>query len=186
MRFTFDAKQMYYNIIASVLYHVEEAVKKMDDRVSLFSSPLFLGFEHFERLIDSLSKAQDDSYPPYNIEQIGEHGFRITLALAGFRKDSIQISVENNQLTIRGKQEANSKSVYIYRGIATRQFIKTFVLADGVEVKDADFNDGLLHINLLRMNNHSSVRMIEINSPNKAKKEIQQIGKSTTPSDSDS
>ncbi|MDR0555804.1 MAG: Hsp20 family protein [Holosporaceae bacterium] len=141
----------------------------MDDRTSLFSSPLFLGFEHFERLVDSLSKAQEDSYPPYNIEQIGEQGFRITLALAGFQKESIRISVENNQLTIRGKQEADSRAVYIYRGIATRQFIKTFVLADGVEVKDADFDNGLLHVNLLRITNPSSVRVVEINSSNPKK-----------------
>jgi HSP20 family molecular chaperone IbpA len=148
----------------------------MDDRVSLFSSPLFLGFEHFERLIDSISKIQDDSYPPYNIEQIGEHGFRITLALAGFRKENIIISVANNQLTIRGKQEPDARSVYIYRGIATRQFIKTFVLADGVEVKGADFDNGLLHVNLFRITNPSSVRVIEISS---ASTPPQQIEKSS-------
>jgi HSP20 family molecular chaperone IbpA len=134
----------------------------MDDRVSLFSSPLFLGFEHFERLVDSLSKIQDDSYPPYNIEQVGEHGFRITLALAGFKRENINISVANNQLTIRGKQESDRSAVYIYRGIATRQFIKTFILADGVEVKGADFDNGLLHVNLVRIINPSNVRVIEI------------------------
>ncbi|MDR2158124.1 MAG: Hsp20 family protein [Holosporaceae bacterium] len=150
----------------------------MDDRISLFSSPLFLGFERFERLVDSLSKAQDDSYPPYNIEQIGEHGFRITLALAGFRAESIHISLENNQLTIRGKQETDSKAVYIYRGIATRQFMKTFVLADGVEVKGADFDNGLLHINLIRITNPSSVRVIDINA-NYPKRAPQQIEKSS-------
>ncbi|MDR1551677.1 MAG: Hsp20 family protein [Holosporaceae bacterium] len=136
----------------------------VDERVSLFSSPLFLGFDHFERLVDSISKAQDNSYPPYNIEQIGEHGFRITLALAGFQKENIRISVESNQLTIRGKQEANPNAVYIYRGIATRQFVKTFVLADGMEVKSADFDNGLLHVNLLRITNSGNVRVIEINS----------------------
>ncbi|MDR1375746.1 MAG: Hsp20 family protein [Holosporaceae bacterium] len=134
------------------------------DRLSLFSSPLFLGFDHFERLVDSLSKAQEDSYPPYNIEQIGECGFRITLALAGFRKENIQISQENNQLTIKGKQEANPNAVYVYRGIASRQFAKTFVLADGVEVKSADFDNGLLHLNLLRKRNEGNVRIIEIAS----------------------
>ncbi|MDR0631870.1 MAG: Hsp20 family protein [Holosporaceae bacterium] len=152
----------------------------MDGRVSLFSSPLFLGFEHFERLVDSLSKGQEDSYPPYNIEQIGEHGFRITLALAGFKKESIQISLENNQLTIRGKQEVDSRAVYIYRGIATRQFIKTFVLADGIEVKDADFDNGLLHVNLLRITNPSSVRVVEINSSPPSKALPRQIDKSST------
>ena len=139
------------------------------ERISLFSSPLFLGFDHFERLIDSLSKAQEDSYPPYNIEQIGKDGFRITLALAGFRQENINISLENNQLTIRGKQEPDRNAVYIYRGIATRQFIKTFILADGVEVKDAEFFDGLLHINLFRISTESTVKTIAINSPKKVR-----------------
>lgn len=133
------------------------------DRIStLFSSPLFLGFDHFERLIDTISKAQEDSYPPYNIEQIGDHGFRITLALAGFKKHNINISLENNQLTIKGKQENDRNAIYIYRGIATRQFSKTFVLADGVEVKGAEFADGLLHVNLMRISNKSTIRTIEI------------------------
>ncbi|GHT98329.1 heat-shock protein Hsp20 [Alphaproteobacteria bacterium] len=135
------------------------------DRLSFFSSPLFLGFDHFERLVDTMSKAQDDSYPPYNIEQIGEYGFRITLALAGFRKDNIRISQENNQLTIRGKQDADPKATYLYRGIATRQFIRTFVLADGVEIKNAEFDNGLLHINLLRIRNESMIKNIKITSP---------------------
>ena len=135
------------------------------DRISLFSSPLFLGFDHFERLVDSLSKAQDDAYPPYNIEQIGEQGFRITLALAGFKKENINITVENNQLTIRGRQEQNPQAVYIFRGIATRQFIRTFVLADGVEVKNAEFENGLLHINLIRIRNRGSVKTIDISTP---------------------
>ena len=138
------------------------------DRISLFSSPLFLGFDHFERLVDSLSKA-DDSYPPYNIEQIGEQGFRITLALAGFKKESIKITLENNQLTIRGKQEPNPNAVYIFRGIATRQFVRTFVLADGVEVKNAEFEDGLLHVNLLRIKHKGNVRTIDISSPSSSK-----------------
>ena len=138
------------------------------DRISLFSSPLFLGFDHFERLVDSLSKA-DDSYPPYNIEQIGEQGFRITLALAGFRKENIKITLENNQLTIRGKQEPNPNAVYIFRGIATRQFVRTFVLADGVEVKNAEFEDGLLHVNLLRIKHKGNVRTIDISSPSSSK-----------------
>lgn len=133
------------------------------ERIStVFSNPMFLGFDHFERLIDTLSKVQEDSYPPYNIEQIGERGFRITLALAGFKKNSIKISLEDNQLTIRGKQEIEPNTVYIYRGIATRQFSKTFVLADGMEVKGADFVDGLLHINLFRIPSKNPVRTIEI------------------------
>lgn len=135
------------------------------DRLSLFSSPLFLGFDHFEQLIDSLSKV-DDSYPPYNIEQIGEQGFRITLALAGFKKESINITIDNNQLIIRGKQEADPHAVYLHRGIASRQFVKSFVLADNIEVKSAEFDNGLLHINLFRIMNESNIRTIEIKSNN--------------------
>ncbi|MDR2267878.1 MAG: Hsp20 family protein [Holosporaceae bacterium] len=135
------------------------------DRVSFFSSPLFLGFDHFERLVDSMSKGQDDSYPPYNIEQIGETGFRITLALAGFRKEDITISLENNQLTIKGRRESDPQAVYVYRGIATRQFLRTFVLADGVEITNAEFDNGLLHINLIRIKSESMVKNIEISSP---------------------
>lgn len=135
------------------------------ERVSFFSSPLFLGFERFEQLIDTMSKAQDNTYPPYNIEQIGEHGFRITLALAGFHKDSIHISVSSNQMTIRGKQDPDPSAIFIYRGIATRQFIKNFILADGVEVNGAEFDNGLLHINLSRQQNDDNTRTIEITSP---------------------
>ena len=146
----------------------------MDRISSLFSSPLFLGFDHFERLVDTISKAQDN-YPPYNIEQVGQYGFRITLALAGFDRKNINISVENNQLTIRGHQESDPEAVYIYRGIATRQFIKTFVLADGVEVKNAEFVNGLLHINLLRIHNEKDVRTIEIDEPDVISKVPRQI-----------
>ncbi len=145
------------------------------ERLSLFNSPLFLGFDHFERLVDTLAKGQEDSYPPYNIEQVGECGFRITLALAGFRKENVNISLEDNQLTIRGRQEADPNAVYIYRGIATRQFIRSFVLADGVEVKNAEFDNGLLHINLFRVRNEKSVRNIEIDSVADMPKKIPQI-----------
>ena len=133
------------------------------DRLPFFSSPLFLGFDHFERLVDTLSKV-DDSYPPYNIEQIGELGFRVTLALAGFKKENISITVENNQLMIRGRQEADPNAMYIHRGIATRQFVKSFVLADGVEVKSAEFDNGLLHVNLQRIKSESNIRNVEITS----------------------
>ncbi|MBQ3564592.1 MAG: Hsp20 family protein [Alphaproteobacteria bacterium] len=136
----------------------------MDRSSSLFNSPLFLGFDRFERLVDTISKVQD-SYPPYNIEQIGEHGFRITLALAGFHRKDISISLENNQLTIKGQQKQESEAIYIYHGIANRQFIKSFVLADGVEVRNAEFVDGLLHINLVRMHNEAEVKTIEIDEP---------------------
>ena len=145
------------------------------ERLSLFNSPLFLGFDHFERLVDTLAKGQEDSYPPYNIEQVGECGFRITLALAGFRKENVNISLEDNQLTIRGRQEPDPNAVYIYRGIATRQFIRSFVLADGVEVKNAEFDNGLLHINLFRVRNEKSVRNIAIDSVSDMPKKVPQI-----------
>lgn len=135
------------------------------DRISFFSSPLFLGFDQLEELVDSLSKS-DDSYPPYNIEQIGEYGYRITLALAGFRRESINISLDNNQLIIRGKQDADPNAVYLHRGIASRQFVKSFILADNIEVKNAEFTDGLLHINLYKVRNESNVKTIEISAPN--------------------
>ena len=134
------------------------------DRLSFFNSPLFLGFDHFERLVDTLSKV-DDSYPPYNIEQIGDDGFRITIALAGFRKENISITMDNNHLMIKGKQEADPNVVYLHRGIATRQFIKSFVLADILEVTGADFENGLLHINLRRIRNENSIKKIEISTP---------------------
>ena len=136
----------------------------MDRFSSLFNSPLFLGFDRFERLLDTISKVQV-SHPPYPIAQIGEHGFRITLALAGFHRKDISISLENNQLTIKGQQKQESEAVYIYHGIANRQFIKSFVLADGVEVRNAEFVDGLLHINLVRMHNEAEVKTIEIDEP---------------------
>ncbi|MDR0968069.1 MAG: Hsp20 family protein [Holosporaceae bacterium] len=152
----------------------------MDDRTLPFGigRHWFLGLnEDFEKLVDLLSKTPDGSYPPYNIEQIGERGFRITLALAGFKKENIRISIENNQLTIRGKQDADSRAVYIYRGIATRQFIKTFFLADGVEVQDAEFDNGILQINLL-ITSPSNARVIEIKGGSSTKPAIQKIEKS--------
>ncbi len=134
------------------------------DRLSFFSSPLFLGFDHFERLVDTLSKV-DDSYPPYNIEQIKDDGFRITLALAGFNRENISITMDNNQLIIKGKQEADPNTVYLHRGIASRQFIKSFVLSDSIEVQNAEFENGLLHINLKKIRNESNIKRIEISEP---------------------
>ena len=133
----------------------------MEKLSSLFSSPVFLGFDHFERLIDSMSKAQDN-YPPYDIEQIDQYGFRITLAIAGFKRENVSIFLEDNQLTIRGQQDQDPDSVYIYKGIAARRFVKTFVLADGIEVKNAEYIDGLLHINIFRLHGEKEVRKIEI------------------------
>ncbi len=140
-------------------------------RMSHLSSPLFLGFEEMERLIDRVGKG-GDGYPPYNIERVpaGSDGngqsqgelLRITLAVAGFRPHQIEVTVEENQLVIRGRQEDDKSRQYIHRGIATRQFSRTFVLADGIEVKSADLSDGLLSIDLVRRQPERAVRRIEI------------------------
>jgi HSP20 family molecular chaperone IbpA len=119
-------------------------------RLSLFNNPLLLGFDEFERTIDRIAKHAAEGYPPYNIEQTGENGLRITLAVAGFSLDDLSISVENNQLTVRGKQSDEPGRVYIHRGIAARQFQRSFVLADGIEVTGSTLDNGLLHIDLLR------------------------------------
>jgi HSP20 family molecular chaperone IbpA len=141
-------------------------------RLTHLSSPLFLGFEEMERLIDRVGKG-GDGYPPYNIERIGAGGangaagemLRITLALAGFKRHQIEVTVEDNQLNIRGRQEDDKARQFIHRGIATRQFSRTFVLADGIEVKSADLNDGLLCIDLVRREPEHTVRKIEIGRP---------------------
>ena len=127
----------------------------------LFNSPLFLGFDRFERLLDGLAK-MEDSYPPYNIELVGEDGFRITIALAGFKEKDLSVALEENKLIIRGKQEETGDKVYIHRGLAARRFVKTFVLADNVEVKNAVFEDGLLYINLERIKPISEPKIIKI------------------------
>jgi HSP20 family molecular chaperone IbpA len=141
--------------------------------MSLLSSPLLLGFEEMERLIDRVGKG--DGYPPYNIERISANGagmdgaraersdcLRITLAVAGFRRDQLEITVEDNQLVIRGRQEDDKTREYLHRGIAARQFSRAFVLADGIEVKSADLSDGLLCIDLVRREPDRLVRKVEI------------------------
>jgi HSP20 family molecular chaperone IbpA len=130
-------------------------------RLSLFDSPLFLGFEHFEKTFERVRKS-GEGYPPYNIEQVGENDLRITLAVAGFSMDTLDIEVENGQLTIRGKQEDESQRVYLHRGIAARQFVRSFVLADGIEVRGASLDNGLLHIELERVIPKHSAMKIEI------------------------
>ena len=124
-------------------------------RMSLLSSPLLLGFDEIERLIDRVGKSGSDGYPPYNIERLkaGDQGtetLRITLAVAGFTLDQLEITLEDKQLTIRGRQQDDTERDYLYRGIAARQFQRTFVLADGIEVKSADLANGLLSVDLVR------------------------------------
>ncbi len=133
-------------------------------RLSAFNSPHMLGFDHLERLVDSVAKASADGYPPYNIEQIGDYGLRITLAVAGFRREDLDVQVEDSQLLVRGRQpEEPEGRIYLHRGIAGRQFQRKFVLADGIEVAHAGLENGLLHIDLVRPKPEARVRTIQIN-----------------------
>jgi len=134
-------------------------------RVSLLNSPFLLGFEQVERTLDRIAKTSGEGYPPYNIEQTSEDGLRITLAVAGFGRDDLSIQLEDNQLVIRGRQQDDQERVYLHRGIAARQFQRSFVLVDGIEVVGADLDNGLLHIDLKRPMPESRVRTIEIKSP---------------------
>ena len=131
-------------------------------RLSLFNSPLLLGFDHFERALDRVSKSGGDGYPPYNVEQIGDNALRITLAVAGFSREDLSIQVEDNQLVVRGKQVDDESRVYLHRGIAARQFQRSFVLAEGIEVTGAALDKGLLSIDLVRREAEGRVRTIEI------------------------
>jgi HSP20 family molecular chaperone IbpA len=132
-------------------------------RLSGFNSPLLLGFDHFEQLLDRAAKAGGEGYPPYNIEQTGEHALRITLAVAGFSMDDLGVSVEDNQLVIRGRQtDDDSDRIFLHRGIASRQFQRNFVLAEGIEITGATLDNGLLHIDLERHIPEPEVRTIEI------------------------
>ncbi len=132
----------------------------------VFTSPLFLGFDHLEQMLERASKTSNDGYPPYNIEQIGPNGLRITLAVAGFSMDELQLTQEDNQLVIRGRQADDSQGrVFLHRGIAARQFQRAFVLAEGIEVKGAWLDNGLLHVDLARPQPETRVRNIEIGRP---------------------
>lgn len=136
-------------------------------RMTLLSSPLLLGFEEIDRLIDRVGKGGSDGYPPYNIEKMPRaegrpETLRITLAVAGFTRDQLEVTVEDKQLLVRGRQEDDKAREYLHRGIAARQFQKTFVLADGIEVRSADLANGLLTVDLVRHEPDRFVRKIEI------------------------
>lgn len=134
-------------------------------RISMFNNPLLLGFEHFERTLDRISKKSAEGYPPYNIEQIGDDRLRITLAVAGFGKADLSIEIVDNQLIIQGKrQDDESGRVFLHRGIAARQFQRAFVLADGIEVSGAELDNGLLHVEILRPEPENRVRQVAIRS----------------------
>jgi HSP20 family molecular chaperone IbpA len=136
-------------------------------RVSVFSSPLLLGFDEVERLLDRVAKTPGDGYPPYNIERLPPLAgktdrLRITLAVAGFSNAELEVTLEENQLTIRGRQAEGGERDFLHRGIAARQFQRAFVLAEGMEVKSADLENGLLSIDLERPEPVRIIRKIEV------------------------
>ncbi|WP_112322383.1 Hsp20 family protein [Oceanibium sediminis] len=132
-------------------------------KASFAGHPYLLGFEQLERLMERTAKAGADGYPPYNIESRGEGAYRITLAVAGFAEEDLSITLENAQLVVRGRQADDpGERVFLHRGIAARQFQRSFVLADGVEVSGAALENGLLHIDLHRQVPDNVVQTIKI------------------------
>lgn len=138
-------------------------------RLSIINSPFLLGFEHIERTLDRIAKTTNDGYPPYNIEQTGDNRLRITLAVAGFAEADLSITVDNNQLMVRGQQEDDPERVFLHRGIAARKFQRSFVLVEGIEVIGAELDNGLLHIDLTRPVPENRSKAIAIKSAPKSK-----------------
>jgi HSP20 family molecular chaperone IbpA len=133
-------------------------------KLTLGSYPFLLGFDQLERLVERTAKSGNDGYPPYNIEQNGENAYRITLAVAGFAEGDLSITVEDRQLVIRGRQgDEDDTRVFLHRGIAARQFQRSFVLAEGVDVAGASMEHGLLHIELKRAAPDNVIQTIQIN-----------------------
>ena len=132
-------------------------------KLALGTHPFLLGFEQLERLVERTAKTGNEGYPPYNIEQTSEQSYRITLAVAGFTGGDLSITVEDNTLMIRGRQVDDSEGrVFLHRGIAARQFQRSFVLADGVDVGEAIMENGLLHVDLTRQVPEKVIQTIEI------------------------
>ncbi len=132
-------------------------------KLSLGSTPYLLGFEQLERLLERTAKSGNEGYPPFNIEQTSQNSYRITLAVAGFAESDLSITVEDKQLVIRGRQSDDAEDrVFLHRGIAARQFQRSFVLADGVEVGEAIMENGLLHVDLTRAEPETIVQTIKI------------------------
>lgn len=132
-------------------------------KLALGTHPFLLGFEQLERLVERTAKTGNDGYPPYNIEQASENSYRITLAVAGFAEEDLSITVEDSTLVIRGRQEDDSEGrVFLHRGIAARQFQRSFVLAEGVDVGEAVMENGLLHVDLQRKVPERVVQTIKI------------------------
>jgi HSP20 family molecular chaperone IbpA len=137
-------------------------------RVPTLSSPFLLGFDEIERALDKVTRAATDGYPPYNIERIAKNGcqaesLRITLAVAGFTRDQLEITLEEGQLVIRGRQQDDKERNFLHRGIAARQFQRVFLLAEGMHVASADLTNGLLSVDLIRPEPVKIVKKIDIN-----------------------
>ena len=132
------------------------------NRHTTFGSPYLLGFEHLERLLERTARTAGDAYPPYNIEGLEDGGIRITLAVAGFSKEELSVTEEDRQLVVRGRQAEVNGKTFLHRGIAARQFLRSFVLADGIEVAAAALQNGLLSIDLARKHVQPSVRVVDI------------------------
>jgi len=134
-------------------------------KMSLGAHPYLLGFEQLERLMERTAKSDQNGYPPYNIEQTSGNAYRITLAVAGFAECDLAITIEDRQLVIRGRQSDDAEDrVFLHRGIAARQFQRSFVLADGVEVNGAALENGLLHVDLSRAEAEKVVQTVKITS----------------------
>ena len=132
-------------------------------KLTLGAHPFLLGFDRLERLVERTAKTGNDGYPPYNIEQTSETSYRITLAVAGFSEEDLSITLEDNQLVVRGRQsDDDGDRLFLHRGIAARQFQRSFVLADGVDVGEALMENGLLHVDLTRKAPESVVQSIKI------------------------
>ncbi len=132
-------------------------------KLALGTHPFLLGFEQLERLVERTAKSGNEGYPPYNIEQTSENSYRITLAVAGFAENDLAITVEDSALVIRGRQTDDSDGrIFLHRGIAARQFQRSFVLADGVDVGEAVMENGLLHVDLTRAVPERVVQTINI------------------------
>ena len=139
------------------------------NRTLLFDSPFLLGFERTRLLVERAAKAAAESYPPYNVEETSESRLRISLAVAGFSPDQLAVVVEDNQLVVSGKREGDGKAgegdrAFLHRGIAARSFVRSFVLAEGMEVEGAVLEHGLLHIHLLQKEPEKLVKRIPIRS----------------------
>ncbi len=132
------------------------------NRLSAFNSPLLLGFDHFEQLLDRVAVAAKDGSPPETVERVAADGLRITLGVAGFAREDVEISDGDTQLIVRGRQHDDEKRVYLHRGIAARQFQRSFVLAEGIEIEGASLDNGLLHIDLVRPRPEVVSRIIDI------------------------